>query len=102
MLLLVTTPASAMMPMPVITTPKPWCMTIRPMKTPMVESTIAESTRPTLDNLLHLRGARPIRKIAVPKAFARAGGPVRAHCPASDARRVDPFGVLNLPLDDVG
>ncbi len=72
MLLFTMTPALAMMPMPVITTPNGWPMIIRPSSTPMVDSTTADSTRMTEVKRLNCASRiAKIRKIAVPKAFAR-------------------------------
>ena len=72
MLLLVTTPASAMMPMPVITMPKGWPITSRPMITPIVDRMIADRIRKTLDSLLNWASSTTkIRKIATPKALPR-------------------------------
>ena len=72
MLLFTITPALAMTPMPVITTPNGWPMTMRPSSTPMVESTTAVSTRPTEVSLLNCASRiAKIRKIAAPNAFSR-------------------------------
>ena len=87
MLLFTMTPALAMMPMPVITTPKAWPMTIRPISTPIVDRTTAERTSSTLENLLNWASRiAKIRKIAAPKAFIRKA-------PASSRSSSSPFSL---------
>lgn len=72
MLLLTTTPASAMTPMPDITITKAWPVSIMPSSAPIVAMTTQESTSRTLVNLLNCaRSTMKIRKIAAPKALLR-------------------------------
>ena len=91
MLLFTTTPASAITPIPVITTPKGWPMIIRPRNTPMVDMTTADSTRPTEMNLLNCaKRTAKIRNSAAMKAFAR-------NAPASACSSSSPAMVQRTP-----
>ncbi len=91
MLLFTTTPASAMTPMPVMTTPKGWPMIIRPRNTPIVDMTTADSTRPTEMNLLNCASSTTkIRKIAAPKALVR-------NAPASACSSSSPASFQRMP-----
>lgn len=72
MLLFTTMPASAMMPMPTITMPKVWPVTMSPIGTPDVEKRIADSTRPAWYRLLNcVTRIIVMRKIADTKAVSR-------------------------------
>ena len=72
MLLFTITPALAITPMPVITTPNGWPITSSPSSTPKVDITTAVSTRPTEVSLLNCASRiAKIRKIAVPNALSR-------------------------------
>jgi hypothetical protein len=72
MLLLTTTPASAITPIPVMTIPKGCPMISSPRKTPMVDITTADSTRPTERKLLNCASSTTkIRKIAAAERLAQ-------------------------------
>ncbi len=92
MLLFTTTPASAMMPMPVITMPKGWPMIIRPRKTPIVDMMTAEKISPTEMKLLNCaRSTRKIRNSAAPNALPRKA-------PAAACSSSSPASFQRMPL----